>query len=149
MGFIFYFLPKLLLALQPFLPFPLYRGFFLFPFSSPLMPLSATLSPPLPLPAGKQGRVVPPALSCIPSCWLHGKPHAQKCTPGPAMRCCSCPGSSWDLEGTVCLWATKGLRAKGEIISSLGILANFGSSIAACFVIFWFIVWCDAGGSVT
>lgn len=112
MGFIFYFLPKLLLALQPFLPFPLYRGFFLFPFSSPLMPLSATLSPPLPLPAGKQGRVVPPALSCIPSCWLHGKPHAQKCTPGPAMRCCSCPGSSWDLEGTVWFMGDKRTESK-------------------------------------
>ncbi|KAJ7424971.1 hypothetical protein WISP_26035 [Willisornis vidua] len=33
----------------------------------------------------KQRPVVPPVLSCMPSCWLHDKPHAQKHAVDPAM----------------------------------------------------------------
>lgn len=145
MGFIFYFLPKLLLALQSFPPFPPCRDCLLSPFSSPLVPLSAKLGPRLPLPAGKQGPVLPPALSCIPSCRLHGKPHTQKRTTGPAMRCCSCPGSSWALGGNSLVYGLKKeLRAKGKVISSLEILAYFGKlhSCMFCYCVIYCVMQC-------
>lgn len=145
MDFIFNFLPKLLLALQPFLPFPPYRGCLLSPFSSPFMPLSAALSPRLALPAGKQSPVVPPALSCIPSCRMHGKPHSQKCTTGPAMSCCSCPESSWALGGNSLVYGMKkDLWAKGKAISSLGNLVYFGKLDSCIFYycVSYYVIWC-------
>lgn len=109
------------------------------------MPLSAKLGPRLPLPAGKQGPVLPPALSCIPSCRLHGKPHTQKRTTGPAMCCCSCPGSSWALGGNSLVYGLKKeLRAKGKVISSLEILAYFGKlhSCTFCYCVIYCVMQC-------